>query len=65
MLNGTSARWLNFTSNGGSWDPPSASDPAWITIGLETQWPIVIMTKASATAIAGNTVTIGITVDVE
>ena len=65
MLNGTEARWLNYTVTGGSWDPPSASDPAWITIDWETQWSIVIFTKASANATPGNQVTIGITVDVD
>ena len=68
MLNATAVgdrRWLNYTVTAGSWDTPSASDPAWVTIGTETQWNIVIMTKASATAIAGRTVTIGLTVDVD
>ena len=63
MLNGTSARWLNYTVTGGSWNTPSASN--WITIGTSTQWPIVIITKANATATVGNQVTIGITVDVD
>ncbi|MFB0514122.1 MAG: hypothetical protein ACETVQ_00945 [Candidatus Bathyarchaeia archaeon] len=65
MLNGTSARWLNYTVTGGSWDTPSASDPAWITINPSTQWNIVIITKANATATPGNKVTIGIKVDVD
>ncbi len=63
MLNGTEARWLNYTVTAGSWSTPSASD--WITIPTETQWSIVIMTKASATAVTGRTVTIQITVDVD
>jgi len=63
MLNGTSARWLNYTVTAGSWSTPSASN--WITIPTETQWSIVIMTKASATAVTGRTVTIQITVDVD
>lgn len=68
LLNATAAadrRWLNYTVTGGSWDTPSASDPAWVTIPGSTQWPIVIITKASATATTGNQVTIGITVDVD
>ena len=63
MLNGTSARWLNYTSDGSTWSNTGTTN--WITIPTSTQWPVVIMTKANATATTGNTVTIGITVDVD
>jgi len=67
LLNATAVgdrRWLNYTSNGASWTVPSAS--GWTTLaGSGTEWPIVIMTMANATATAGSTVTIGITVDVD
>lgn len=69
LLNATSAgdrRWLNYTSDGSSWtNPPGPT--SWTTTGIggSTEWPIVVMTMANATATAGNTVTIGITVDVD
>ena len=66
MLNATApatVRWLNYTSDGSSWSIPPAS--GWSTLPNGEMWPIVIMTKANATATAGNTVIIGITVDVE
>lgn len=66
MLNATAVgdrRWLNYTSNGASWTIPPAS--GWTTLGSGVMWPIVIMTKANATATTGNTVTIEITVDVD
>jgi hypothetical protein len=66
MLNATNLgdrRWLNYTSNGVSWTVPPAS--SWTSIGVSTQWPVVIMTMANSTATVGNTVTIGITIDVD
>ena len=66
LLNATNVgdrRWLNYTSNGGSWSNTGAS--SWTTLQNATQWSIVIMTMANATATTGNTVTIGITVDVD
>lgn len=66
LLNATAVgdrRWLNYTSDGGSWTIPSAT--SWTQIGATTEWPLVVMTMANATATSGNTITIGITVDVD
>jgi hypothetical protein len=69
LLNATTAgdrRWLNYTSDGSSWTSPSSAT-SWTTTGLGTgaMWPVVIMTKANATATADESVSIGITVDVQ
>lgn len=70
LLNATAVgdrRWLNYTSNGVSWTSPTAPT-SWTTaggIGAGAEWPIVVITKANATATTGNKVTIGITVDVD
>jgi len=56
-------RWLNYTSSGGTWTVPSASD--WVTIGTSTEWSIAIYTKATAAATVGASVKIEITVDVQ
>ena len=63
---GSDDRWLNYTSNGVSWTSPSASS-AWTSTGINwsTEWSIVIYTKANATATTSNSVTIGITIDVD
>jgi hypothetical protein len=68
LLNASSAddRWLNYTSDGSSWTSPSSAT-SWTStgIGASTEWPIVIYTKANATATVSDSVTIAITVDVE
>jgi len=69
LLNASAAadrRWLNYTSNGVSWTSPS-SPSSWTAtgIGASAEWPIVIMTKANATATTSDSVTIGITIDVD
>lgn len=69
LLNATTSgdrKWLNYTSNGVSWTNPSGST-SWTTTGIlaTNEWPIVVMTKANATAVAGQTVTISIKVDVD
>jgi len=63
MLNGTSARWLNFTSNGSTWS--NTGTTGWITIPTSTQWSIAIMTKATSGATVSDSVTITIKVDVD
>ncbi len=63
MLNGTSAQWLNFTSNGSAWS--NTGSTSWITIPTSTQWPIAILTKATAGATISDSVTITIKVDVD
>lgn len=67
LLNATNLidrRWLNFTSNGvDTWSNTDTTE--WVTIPLSTQWSLVIMTKATATATAGNSVTITIKVDAD
>lgn len=63
MLNGTSARWLNFTSNGSAWS--NTGTTTWITIPTSTQWPVAIVTKATAGATVSDSVTITIKVDVD
>jgi len=69
LLNATSVgdrKWLNYTSNGVSWTNPSGPT-SWTTTGIiaSAQWPIVVMTKANATAVSGQTVTISIKIDVD
>ncbi len=69
LLNATNAgdrKWLNYTSDGSSWTSPSSAT-SWTTtgIGASTEWPIVIYTKANATATVSDSVTIAITVDVD
>ena len=69
LLNATTAgdrRWLNYTSDGSSWTSPGSAT-SWTTTGLgaSAMWPVVIMTKANATATASQTVDIAITVDVQ
>ena len=54
---------LNYTSNGVSWTNPSTS--GWATVNANTSYAIVVQTKASATAISGQTATIEIAIDVE
>jgi len=63
MLNGTSVRWLNFTSNGATWN--NTGTTSWITIPTSTQWPVAIMTKATYNATISDSVTITIKVDVD
>jgi len=68
LLNASGAddRWLNYTSDGSSWTSPSSAT-SWTStgIGASTEWPIVIYTKANATATTSDSVTIAITVDVD
>lgn len=68
LLNSTTAedRWLNYTSDGSTWTSPTGPT-SWTATGINggEEWPIVVMTMANATATAGQTVTIGITVDVD
>lgn len=67
LLNATTAeyRWLNYTSDGGTWTPPSGPT-SWTSTGINggEEWPIVVMTMARPGATVGHSVTIGITVDV-
>jgi hypothetical protein len=63
MLNGTSARWLNFTSNGAAWS--NTGTTGWIQIPQSTQWPVAIMTKATYNATITDSVSITIKVDVD
>ncbi len=63
MLNGTTARWLNFTSDGSTWS--NTGTTSWITIPTSTQWPVAIMTKATSGATVSDSVTITIKVDVD
>ena len=66
LLNATAVldrRWLNYTSDGSNWNSPSAS--GWTTLGSGAMWPIVIITRARADSTSGNSVTIGVTVDVD
>jgi len=63
MLNGTSASWLNFTSNGAAWSNTGTTDL--IEIPTSTQWPVAIMTKATYNATITDSVTITIKVDVD
>jgi len=65
-LNGTGAGnqgWLNFTSNGSAWS--NTDTTSWVTIGTSTQWPVAIITKATAGATISDSVTITIKVDVD
>jgi len=59
-------KWLNYTSNGVSWTSPSGPT-SWTTtgIGASAEWPIYVYTKANATGVATQSVTIGIKVDVD
>jgi len=63
LLNGTSARWLNFTSNSTAWSNTGTTN--WITIPNSTQWSIAVVTKATAGAAVSASVTITIKVDVD
>jgi hypothetical protein len=69
LLNATGAgdrKWLNYTSDGSSWTSPSGAT-SWTSTGIlaSAEWPIVIYTKANATATTSDSVTIAITVDVD
>lgn len=61
--NPTDRRWLNFTSDGASWS--NTGTTSWVTIPTSTQWSLVIMTKATAGATVGASVTITVKVDVD
>ncbi len=66
LLNATNVgdrRWLNYTSNGATWSSTGTS--SWVSLPNNTEWSIVIMTKARTTGVSGQTVTIGLTVDVD
>jgi hypothetical protein len=66
LLNATNPadrRWLNFTSNGSTWS--NTGTTLWVTIPTSTQWSLVIMTKATTGATAGDSVTINVKVDVD
>jgi hypothetical protein len=66
LLNATAVgdrRWLNYTSNGATWSNTGAT--SWVSLPNNTEWSIVVMTKALTTGVAGQTVTIVFTVDVD
>jgi len=60
-------RWLNYTSNGVSWSNPSGPTNWTNATGIlgGAEWPIYVFTKANATGVASQSVTIGIKVDVD
>ena len=65
LLNATAVsdrRWLNYTSNGIAWSDTGTTN--WVSLPNNTEWAIVVMTKARTTGVAGQTVTIALTVDV-
>ena len=54
---------LNYTSNGASWTDPSTS--GWATVNANTNYAIVVQTKASTSATSGQTASIEIAIDVQ
>lgn len=54
---------LNYTSDGVSWTDPSMT--SFVTVNADTEYSIIVQTKATATATSGETATIEIAVDVE
>jgi hypothetical protein len=62
-LNTTTSVSLNYTSNGVSWTDPSAT--GFVTVSANTEYRITVKTRASATAISGQTANIQIAIDVE
>lgn len=54
---------LNYTSNGAAWTDPSTT--GWATVNANTNYAIVVQTKASPTATSGQTASIEIAIDVQ
>jgi len=55
---------LNYTSNGSSWSV-TTSPTAFVTVNANTEYSIVVQTKASETATSGQKANIEIAIDVE
>jgi len=62
-LNTTTTISLNYTSNGVSWTDPSAS--GWETVSPNTEYAIIVRTRADATAPIDQIATIVIAIDVQ
>jgi len=62
-LNTTTTISLNYTSNGASWTDPSAS--GWQTVSPNTEYAIIVRTRADATAPIDQIATIVIAIDVQ
>jgi len=62
-LNTTTTISLNYTSNGASWTDPSAS--GWETVSPNTEYAIIVRTKADANAPIDQIATIVIAIDVQ
>jgi len=62
-LNTTTTVSLNYTSNGVSWTDPSTS--SWATVNANTNYAIIVQTRANATATVNQIASIEIAVDVQ
>ncbi len=62
-LNTTTTVSLNYTSNGATWTDPSAT--GWVTVSANTEYAIIVQTRANATATIDQIATIEIAVDVQ